>query len=169
MYDRQTGSLWSHVTGECVEGELQGVRLSMVPAELTTYRDWVARFPSTLVLAKHPDEGKDSRYREYASSGRQGIFGTQTIRRELAPKAIVQGVVIDAEAAAVPRAACRPGRPVRFVLGGRPLVAVRVGNAVKIFERRRDDVSTQQGKEVPSTTAYWFAWLNFYPYTHVVK
>ncbi len=168
MYDRQTRSLWTHVTGRCIEGALAGARLSMLPATVMTFRAWVVQHPTTLVLAKGAGEGHDSRYRDYATSGLQGIFGTRARRREFEPKEVIQGLAIDGEAAAIPIAACKEGVPIRFDLRGMSLAALKSGGAVRIYKRGSGDDAGSLGTEVPSTTAYWFAWLNFYPKSRVI-
>ncbi len=205
MYDRQSGSLWSQVTGECNEERFEGQTLAMVPATVTTFGEWRQHHPETRVLAKPAGAGNASAYGEYAASGRQGIFGTWTRRGDLEPKEVVQGVVGEGEAVAFPHATLKPGVPVAFDLGRRPCVAVRVGRAVQIYERRagerllrlerlreggalrlRDrgtgtvwDGAGGEGlrgplagfplRPIPSTTAYWFAWVSFYPHTRVEK
>ena len=52
MFDRQTFSLWSNLTGAPVLGRLgrSPVRLPTLPMTLTTWRDWLARNPGTDVL-----------------------------------------------------------------------------------------------------------------------
>jgi hypothetical protein len=52
MFDRETESLWSHVTGKAVAGPLAGARLHMLPAVHTTWGLWIANYPHTRVLAK---------------------------------------------------------------------------------------------------------------------
>lgn len=135
MVDRQTGSLWSHVTGECIDGELKGMRLSSIPSLLMPFDEWSRLNPKGRVLAKRPGEAQASRYMEYVASSRQGIFGTRAKRLELEPKAIVQGVALGGTAAAVPRDSLEEGVPVAFELGDRSLVAVKAGGAVLIYDR----------------------------------
>ncbi|MCA9970723.1 MAG: DUF3179 domain-containing protein [Anaerolineales bacterium] len=52
MYDRQTRTLWNQLTGEPVLGELAAsdVTLSLLPVVLTTWAEWQARHPETLVV-----------------------------------------------------------------------------------------------------------------------
>ena len=52
MYDRQTDSLWSHLTGEAVIGPLKGKRLKTFPAAMMRYSEWTQLYPDTLVLKK---------------------------------------------------------------------------------------------------------------------
>ena len=54
MYDQETGSLWSHILGEAMEGRLQGTLLDMVPSVMTTWKDWKTEHPQTTVLALPP-------------------------------------------------------------------------------------------------------------------
>ncbi len=52
MFDRQTLSLWSNLTGEPVVGRLAPapVRLPLLPMTLTTWEEWTARHPNTEVV-----------------------------------------------------------------------------------------------------------------------
>ncbi|HVS62284.1 MAG TPA: DUF3179 domain-containing protein [Thermoanaerobaculia bacterium] len=61
MIDRQSGSLWSNLTGEAVVGaaaEAAGARLEMLPVTLTTWRRWLEAHPETTVAEPDPDFGK---------------------------------------------------------------------------------------------------------------
>lgn len=53
MIDRQTGTLWSNLTGEPVLGRaaVDPEALPVLPLTVTTWRDWRARNPRTTVLA----------------------------------------------------------------------------------------------------------------------
>jgi hypothetical protein len=52
MYDRETQSLWHHLTGEPVVGPLaaSGIRLRVLPVVVTTWREWRTAHPGTRVL-----------------------------------------------------------------------------------------------------------------------
>lgn len=50
MYDAETDSLWSHLLGEAMQGELKGTKLEMLPSEMTTWRAWQRDHPDTTVL-----------------------------------------------------------------------------------------------------------------------
>jgi hypothetical protein len=60
MIDRQTGTLWSNLTGEPVLGELakDPEGLPVLPLTLTTWQDWRARNPRTTVLALDRELGE---------------------------------------------------------------------------------------------------------------
>ncbi len=50
MYDRLTSSLWSEIWGEAISGKLTGSVLQRVPIDVTTWGEWKALYPNTLLL-----------------------------------------------------------------------------------------------------------------------
>ncbi len=70
MYDRQTESLWVHVTGKAEVGPLKGQQLQFMPSTVTTWAQWKAAHPQSLVLPG---------YR------RGGFMGTYTGVRRIRP------------------------------------------------------------------------------------
>lgn len=59
MYDRQTWTLWSQLTGEPVLGPLAGapVSLELVPVTVTTWGEWRSAHPATTVTRLDPAFG----------------------------------------------------------------------------------------------------------------
>lgn len=165
MFDRETGSLWSHVTGACIEGALEGTTLRALPSRLLPFSEWLALHPSARFVVRPAGSSTGSRYEGYAASDRQGIFGTQAARRELRPKAIVQGVTAGGEAAAIAHESVRRRREMTFSLGGEQFLARHEHGGVAVW--RKGPGGTLE--PWPSTTAYWFAWLNFYPRAKLVR
>ncbi len=53
MYDHQTQTLWSNLTGEPVMGKLVGknMTLKVLPMVVTTWRGWLTKHPTTKVLS----------------------------------------------------------------------------------------------------------------------
>src|SRR3970282_2731228 len=98
MYDRQTRSLWSHVTGKAIKGPLQGTVLAVYPTSMqTTWAQWSRLHPKTLVLSKRGRsgglEGMHDVYEDYFQSAtRLGIFGTKNTDGSLPGKEYVLGV-----------------------------------------------------------------------------
>lgn len=123
MYDRQTRSLWSHVTGKALTGPLRGTVLTVYPASMqTTWAQWRRLHPRTLVLSKRGRfgtlEGTSDVYEDYFQSETLlGIFGTKNPDASLPGKEYVLGV--SAETA-------RRAYPFRH-LSVQPLVNDRVG------------------------------------------
>ena len=50
MIDLETKSLWSHILGECLHGELKGERLPQLIADTMTWKAWRSEHPDTRVL-----------------------------------------------------------------------------------------------------------------------
>lgn len=40
MYDRETGSYWSQITGQAIRGPLVGEKLRHLPSVVTTWGEW---------------------------------------------------------------------------------------------------------------------------------
>ncbi len=51
LFDHDTGSVWSQVTGSAILGPLEGTSLELLPSELSTWSDWRTEFPETRALA----------------------------------------------------------------------------------------------------------------------
>lgn len=123
MYDRQTRSLWSHVTGKAVTGPLQGTALTVYPTSMQTiWAQWRRLHPKTLVLSKRSRsgalEGMADLYEDYfQSETRLGIFGTRNPDASLPGKEYVLGVSAGT---------ARSAYPFRH-LSVQPLVNDRVG------------------------------------------
>ncbi len=50
MYDKQTESLWLHVTGEALQGPLKGSKLEFLPSVVVPWGLWKLRHPGSRVL-----------------------------------------------------------------------------------------------------------------------
>lgn len=162
MQDRQTGSLWSHITGECLEGAYQGTVLSMLPVAQTTWGDWVAAHPETRVLEKSA-EIKSSRYESYFQDPeRNGLFASKWLRDRLPGKSLVHGVTLGAYSVAVVDTRLIVGEPVTITLGEVPLKVIRHRDG-GVRATRLDT-----GEPVPVRTSYWFAWSAYFPRTEVL-
>ena len=48
--DIETGSLWSHILGRCMQGPLKDKSFEFIPATLTTWKDWKTKHPDSTVL-----------------------------------------------------------------------------------------------------------------------
>ena len=112
MYDHQTRTLWSHITGEAVQGELKGKQLKMLAGmPRITWKDWKRNHPLTKVLSVSRDRHRPERltqdpivddYAQYHASPNAGISGTQYIDDRLMDKVLVVGVRINESYRAYP-------------------------------------------------------------------
>jgi hypothetical protein len=50
MIDQETKSLWSHILGEAMSGQLKGTQLEIIPAEMVTWESWLSQYPESKVL-----------------------------------------------------------------------------------------------------------------------
>ena len=97
MYDRETGSLWSHMTGECLRGAFEGEILEMVASvPIVKWKVWRDAHPTTRVLSiDDREERRRDNYRDYHASARTGLFPTEHQDRRLNAKDLVLGVRMD--------------------------------------------------------------------------
>lgn len=155
MYDRETGSLWSHFLGAAVQGPLAGTQLKFRPSTFTDWETWRMSHPETLVL---DGSGSDS-YGGYYSGSQTGILGTRRRDARLEPKDVVLGVLSPAAKAYALRDLERFGR-IRDTLAGKKVEiaydgASQTASAFLLTDRGR--------RRLPSTPAFWFAWVDFFP------
>lgn len=57
MYDRQSESLWVHVSGQAIKGKRKGQQLKFVASEIMTWQEWQRRHPMTTVLVGEKADG----------------------------------------------------------------------------------------------------------------
>ena len=105
MYDHQTRSLWSHITGQAVEGTCQGKQLKiLVSMPKITWQVWKTNYPETKVLSvaynpNHPGQQREDevqdRYRQYHLSSRTGISKIEYNDFRLRNKEQIVGARID--------------------------------------------------------------------------
>jgi len=91
MYDHETSSLWSHLTGTAIQGPLSGSQLTVLPATQTRWGAWKTAYPATRVLP-HDYAGQRDEYARYYAGGDAGILGRKRADSRLPPKDLVIGV-----------------------------------------------------------------------------
>ena len=136
MYDRETNTLWSHVTGQALNGPLVGHTLQPVPAIHATWEQWKALYPESLVLKKN------GRYRSsYEDYNRDptviSIFGRRMNRSALPPKERVLGVRFGNDTTAFVIREIRKAGVVEGEVGSVPIVLAAVDDdlPIVVFER----------------------------------
>ena len=104
MYDHQTRSLWSHITGEAIQGPLKGKQLQLlVSMPQIAWQTWKTNYPNTRVLSV-PFRGgmreslsRDA-YQRYHTSQDTGVSGTEYTDNRLPNKSLVIGVQLQTKA-----------------------------------------------------------------------
>lgn len=131
MYDRETGSLWSHMTGECLEGHYKGRTLKMLASTpIVKWKAWREAHPDTKVLTvRGREDRRRDNYYDYHASSRTGLFPTEHRDRRFGSKDLVVGVALPDAAKAYPlgRKRWRADRDghwklVSDTVGGTPIV-----------------------------------------------
>ena len=112
MFDHQTGSYWNQISGEAIVGSLTGQRMSILPAQMTTWSMWKSLYPDTQALSE--DTGFNRNYRrdpfaDYGAelnSGGRFFFPVSDAGRDprLDPGEIVLGLEVDGVRRAYPLA-----------------------------------------------------------------
>lgn len=100
MYDHQTRSLWSHITGEAIQGPLKGKQLKpLAPMPQIAWKTWQTNYPNTSVLSVPFRDGmreslsRDA-YQRYHTSQDTGVSGTEYTDDRLPNKSLVIGVQV---------------------------------------------------------------------------
>lgn len=195
MYDRETGSLWSHVTGRAIDGPLRSSELVFISVLHTTWGGWRKAHPGSRLL--DGPRGPDA-YAEYYRSARTGIRPVGHQDRRLLAKARVLGVYGPGHARAYPLAVLATRGMVQERFGGMSLlvawapegdtaVAYDAGSdRFRLRDGRLEDEATHSAwhplsgeaiagprkgdrlARVPQTLAFWFAWRDYFPDTELL-
>lgn len=166
LYDRETQSLWSQLLTRAVTGKFKGTSLVPIPITQTTWGDWKKREPETRVLSRDTGYARDyatDPYRGYALSD-ELMFRIRHRSAVFHPKERVVGVEINGQSKAYPFVELAKTRgEIRDSVGGRP-ITIR-------FDRKHQTGAAFDagGREIPSVTAYWFAWYAFHTDTAVFR
>jgi hypothetical protein len=160
LYDRESESLWSQIARQAVSGPLKGERLEAVATAHTSWGDWQTRHPDTLVLSSETGYRRDygrNPYQGYETS-RSVFFPVSRTDDRYHPKEWVIGLELEGHVKAYPFAELATSSG-RFV--------DRIGNRQVTVEfdaeQRTGRILDDQGIEVPSVIAFWFAWSAFHP------
>ena len=148
MYDHQTRSLWSHITGEAIRGQLKGKRLKpLASMPQIAWKAWHLNYPKTRVLSVPTRGGmRENRhqdvYADYHASQRAGVSGMEYTDDRLPNKSLVIGVQVqtkdgDTEFRAYPLTHFTETAVINDTLGGVPLLIFhdKTSFATAVFKR----------------------------------
>ncbi len=102
-YDRNTGSLWSQMRSDCVNGYLIGEKLVTTQVLETTWQTWKQLYEEPLVLTTDTGYGKDytiNPYEDYIADPSHLSYPIEYEDNRLSFKERVLGIIIDGEAKA---------------------------------------------------------------------
>lgn len=166
LYDRQTASLWSQIASKAISGKMNGHTLNAIPTSNTSWEDWRRRYPSTLVLSPATGHARDYTRNPYDGYARDEalFFAVRFTSKRFHPKELVVGVRLGEEIKAYPFVELykAPGT-ISDQIGSHRLRIAFDASA------RTARVYDEQGREIPSVIAFWFAWYAFHPNTRVFE
>lgn len=174
-WDHKTESVWSQPWGRAIQGELKGVELFLLPSQLTTWGQWKAEHPDTLVM----------------NTG----YSRLTVFRQTFNPDFVIGLILAEQAKAFYYRDVEAAGVVNDFVGDIPVLVWAAESNFHAYIRQMDDrvltfrledgelideetgstwdparglatsgPLTGQGlQSVPSSSAYDWAWLDFYP------
>lgn len=131
LYDRQTRSLWLHITGKCIRGRLKGTELKPIVGRHVLWREWKRDHPDTDVMLELPKHRANYMKRYDAHRGLdyfpprfRDTIQVRDDRLELS--ALCYGVIADGRAKAYPfkELAQASGGVVNDLLGKTPLAVI---------------------------------------------
>jgi hypothetical protein len=153
MWDRQTQSWWQQIGGEAVVGELTGKKLSAIPSEVLSWRDFKRRYPNGDVLST--DTGFDrpygeNPYVEYETAKETPIFFEGRPDRRLPPKERVSAVTVKGRTIVVPFSRLAKERIVHAAVSGLPVVVFYKKGVKSALDAR----GIMESKDVGTATAF---------------
>lgn len=174
MYDVETGSLWHHLRGLAIGGDLVGTELQLRSVNHMRWSDWVAENPDTSVLTlpkatffddpERPPLAFDYRpgeaYRSYYQD-EDLWFPVLDTPETFALKTEVVGITRNGDSVAFDVAAFNAmGGSVQIEVGGDTLTVEQTGAGVRVFDPAGERVLTEQ--------SFWFAWYGNHPDTRTL-
>lgn len=176
-YDHETNSIWSQPWGRAIIGPLKGVELFLLPSQVTTWGSWKAEHPETLAMINGVgNPGFSPRRQSFSPNFVVGLVLAENTKAYYFGDVQDAGVVND-KLGEVPimvwasgdrfHAYVRQGgeRVLTFRVEGEALIDEEtgsiwdVGRGIAVEGPLRGEVL----QPVPSSTAYDWAWRDFYP------
>ncbi len=166
LYDHQTESLWSQLMQQAISGPRVGNTLQILPSGRLKWKTWKKKNRGTLVLSDNTGYSRNYALDPYEGYYRIGglMFPVGDVRRDMSAKERVLGIEIDnhTKAYSLEWLSKRPG-----------VLRDTVGNHSIQIEVNPDGevvaVRDAQGKPIPATYSYWFAWQAFHRETEVFR
>ncbi len=164
MVDRETDTLWQHLSGTALGGTLAQTKLVQLPIVTTTWADWVMTHPDTETLAiptelffPNVPEGQpvrydyrpDVAYRQYYASD-DIWFPILETPDDLALKAEIIGLSVGGEHLAVPIERLVAAGSQTITLGGESIRLEPTPVGARAFD--------QSGRQLVVSQSFWFAW-----------
>ena len=153
MYDRQTESWWQQITGRGIVGIYAGVRLTRLPSQITSFREFTEAYPNSEVLSR--DTGFSRRYgvnpyRGYDDINNSPFFRVDLDDDRLPPMERVLNVTVNDRHRVYPFSAFKTEPVINDNFNGVPVVVFSKPDAASAL----DGADIAKSKIIPSATAY---------------
>lgn len=123
MRDLETDSYWEIMTGKVIGGKLKGTKMIELPyGEKMQWKDWVKRYPNTLVLSVNGSEDTKEGYVNYFDSP-DGFRGYAATDNRLKTKDPIFAFHLEGTAFAVPHEEIEEGKT--FKIGDQQIFLYR--------------------------------------------
>jgi len=164
LYDRKTESLWSQIRAKAISGPLVGQKLTRIPMSHTSWRDWRQQHPETLVLSGNTGFKRNHHRNPYGSyiDSKDIYFPVNHHSPRFHPKARVIGIEIDGHSKTYPFSALAQTNDNINDKIGIHNINIRYND-----DHQSGTIYDENGKELTTITAFWFAWYAFHPETEV--
>ena len=166
LYDKETQSLWSQLESRAVTGFYKGQKLESLPLQHTTWADWKNQFPQSKVLSFNTGFSRNytrDPYAGYAETD-QLFFPVKFRAHGIHPKQKVIGLVVDNKARAW---------PFNELQRNKGNLVDKLANKMITIEYNAESntarINDKNGRLLPATTLFWFAWAAFHPDTTIYK
>ncbi|MCZ6679846.1 MAG: DUF3179 domain-containing protein [Candidatus Poribacteria bacterium] len=201
MYERDTeqGSLWAQLLGEAVVGPLTGTKLEMLPSVQTTWEEWKALHPDTMVLDVKTGHARDYRTNPYVGYDQASgtYFPVANKDDRLFSKEWIYGITIEDSQKAYKLESLKAQGVVNDSLGGANLVLItdERSGSVRAYQRGNHTfageataihdasnlrweinedalVNLKTGERlerIAGVNSFWFGWVAFYPQTELFE
>jgi hypothetical protein len=164
LYDLQTESLWSQIRSAAVSGPMNGKKLHPIPLAHTTWRDWKARHPDSLVLSTDTGHHRNYDKNPYPNYDKSStlFFPVATKSRKYRQKSLVMGLEISGQFKAYPFDELKQAPP-QFA----DTFQGHIINVIYDDDNCSARIVDEDGNELPTVIAFWFAWYAFHPDTMI--
>lgn len=142
MYDHQTNTLWSGITGEGLVGPLKGKRLTIRTAvPKVRWKNWRTAYPNSRILTHYGFQDFDSdQYAEYHFGIQTGLFAPEHTNDALPPKSLVLALRLGDHARAYPLEVFKHTKVLNDTVQDKALVVYRdpSSEASAVYDRMVD-------------------------------
>jgi len=154
MWSNDPGETWwQQITGEAIVGDLVGSKLTMLPAEIVSFADFKAAFPTGQVLSRdtgHPSNYGRNPYVGYDDIGSSPFLYSGPKDGRLPPMERVATIELNGETVAYPFSQLKNVHVLNDTVGGSPVVVLHRSGTTSAL----DGPTIAASRDVGAATAF---------------